>query len=207
MKELDYKISKLEGSRWQGFTMVELLVGIAIAGILVAIALPSFTNLIANNRMTTKTNEIVTAINIARQAAISRGTNVFICRSENADSTTPECRGGGAASLSVWTEGVLVYAKPHGSVVAATFAGISYNEAAEDVLIFQSDLGNNNGYMVMAGGRTGDSFGFRPNGLRFRENNGGLIGICDDRVGPFGRTIRISLSGRVSTEVRECGES
>jgi len=193
MKELDYKISKLEGSRWQGFTMVELLVGIAIAGILVAIALPSFTNLIANNRMTTKTNE--------------RGTNVFICRSENADSTTPECRGGGAASLSVWTEGVLVYAKPHGSVVAATFAGISYNEAAEDVLIFQSDLGNNNGYMVMAGGRTGDSFGFRPNGLRFRENNGGLIGICDDRVGPFGRTIRISLSGRVSTEVRECGES
>jgi type IV fimbrial biogenesis protein FimT len=61
-----------------GFTLMELMVTIAIAAILLSVAIPSFTPTIASNRLTTYANELVTALNLARSEAVKRGVSVTV---------------------------------------------------------------------------------------------------------------------------------
>ena len=61
-----------------GFTMVELLVTIAIATILTTIAVPSFSGLIANQRAKTAASELFGSLLKARSEAIMRNANVTV---------------------------------------------------------------------------------------------------------------------------------
>lgn len=61
-----------------GFTLIELMVGIALMGILIAMAVPSMSNIIKNNRLATQANEFITAFHLARSEAIKRGTAIDI---------------------------------------------------------------------------------------------------------------------------------
>lgn len=59
-----------------GFSLVELMVVVAIAAILMGMAAPSFRELIQNQRLTTSANNLFAAINLARSEAIKRGARV-----------------------------------------------------------------------------------------------------------------------------------
>jgi len=59
-----------------GFTLVELMMALAIGAILLTIGVPSFTQLIRSNRITAQTNEFVTSVNLARSEAIRRGVTI-----------------------------------------------------------------------------------------------------------------------------------
>lgn len=63
-----------------GFTLVELMITVSIAAVLLGIAIPNFTSIIASNRMTAHTNELVTALNLARSEAVKRGLQVTVRR-------------------------------------------------------------------------------------------------------------------------------
>lgn len=71
-----------------GFTLLELIVAISIAGILMAMAIPSFKDMIRNNRLTTYANELVTSLNIARSEAVKRGVTVSVAKIRKSDTTT-----------------------------------------------------------------------------------------------------------------------
>jgi len=71
--------------RQRGFTLVELMITLAVAVILIAIAVPSFRNLTLSNRLTTTANDIVGALNVARMEAVKRNASVQFC-SNDADS-------------------------------------------------------------------------------------------------------------------------
>ena len=57
----------------RGFTLIELLITMAVAGILVTLAVPSYQDTIRQNRLTAQTNELITALNLARGESIRRG--------------------------------------------------------------------------------------------------------------------------------------
>lgn len=61
-----------------GFTLIELMVTVSIAAILLGVAIPNFTSIIASNRLTTSANELVTALNLARSEAVKRGQQVVV---------------------------------------------------------------------------------------------------------------------------------
>lgn len=82
-----------------GFTLLELIVTITIAGILVTLAAAGMENFVQSNRLTTTTNELLTDLNVARSEAIKRGLNMGVCTS-----TT-----GTACTVSAWTNGWIIF--------------------------------------------------------------------------------------------------
>ena len=67
-----------------GFTLVELMITLAVAVILVTVAIPSFRDTLARNELITTTNAWVGAINAARAEAVKRNQSVALCGEDNA---------------------------------------------------------------------------------------------------------------------------
>lgn len=61
-----------------GFTLIEMMVTIAIAGVLLAIAVPNFRDFIINNSISAQANDFVSGLALARSEAIKRGTSVRV---------------------------------------------------------------------------------------------------------------------------------
>lgn len=87
-----------------GVTLLELLITLSIAAILVTLTAPSFQDLIRRNRATTQSNELLTALNLARSEAVKRGRRVSVCSSANPMVATPVCSGS-----SNWATGWIVF--------------------------------------------------------------------------------------------------
>jgi len=83
---------------------MELMVTVAIAGILLGVAIPSFTSIISSNRLTTYANELVTALNLARSEAIKRGQPVTI---RHNGSTSGDWSGGWTIFTDLDSDGAL----------------------------------------------------------------------------------------------------
>lgn len=60
------------------FTVIELMIVVSILIILLAVAIPSFTASVVNNRLTTIANEMVASLSYARSEAIRRGQHVAV---------------------------------------------------------------------------------------------------------------------------------
>lgn len=64
--------------RHDGFTLIELMVTIAILVIIVTFAIPAFQDLIESNRVTSQTNNLLSAFKTARSEAVNRGQPVTL---------------------------------------------------------------------------------------------------------------------------------
>lgn len=83
-----------------GFTLIELMVVIAVAAVLLAIAVPSFRSLTQINRAAGEVNALSNDLQFARAEAIKEGLPVSICVSTNGTS---------CASSNTWQSGWIVF--------------------------------------------------------------------------------------------------
>ena len=65
-------------TRSKGFTLIELMVVVAIAAILVTLAAPSFVRLFADQRAKSAATNLYTALNVARSEAIKQNASVTL---------------------------------------------------------------------------------------------------------------------------------
>lgn len=62
----------------RGFTLIELMVTVALAAILMMVAVPSFTTYLRNSQLTSFTNTLLSAANAARGEAMKRGVYAMV---------------------------------------------------------------------------------------------------------------------------------
>lgn len=86
-------------SALRGFTLLEMMVTLAIAAILVTLAVPSFNEAMLGSKLNTQANNFVASAQLARSEAIKRNTAVTLC----ASSTGSTCTG-------AWSDGWIVLA-------------------------------------------------------------------------------------------------
>lgn len=90
-----------DAKRSIGFTLVEMMMTLAIVAVLGAIALPGFGNLLGGLRQRSAVDDLQTALNQARIAAVSRGRHVVVC---------PTLDGVDCAHTTEWHHGWLLFA-------------------------------------------------------------------------------------------------
>lgn len=86
----------------QGFTLIELIIVLAVLSIMLGLALPNLRGTIARNQLLGQANEMAGAIALARSEAVTRGTQAGICASADGK----KCSG----KTSDWNKYTLVFA-------------------------------------------------------------------------------------------------
>jgi type IV fimbrial biogenesis protein FimT len=171
----------------RGFTLLELMIGLAIGAILLGIAVPSFTAIIRQNRIANQTNEFMVTLALARSEAVKRGARISIC-SSNAAQTA--CSG-----ATDWSSGWLLFSDSEGA--AGT---IDIDGAAPDDRVIQAWPAPTEQAMNVQSARA-----FLSYGSDGRADVATLFTITPHTcAGDDARTINVNLSGRASKAATAC---
>lgn len=161
-----------------GFTLVELLVTMAVAAIVLASALPSFRETIMNNRRVTVINGFVGMLNLARSEAVKRGVDVTLCKS-----TDLATCGDGTVD---WEDGWLLFVDD-----GATSGTV---DAGEIIVRVHEALST--GVKLTGNGTLTTNISYQASGF---SNKSGTFTLCDERGADDARAVIISSTGRPRT--------
>lgn len=167
-----------------GVTLLELLVVLAIAAILLAIGIPTFTSLVRSNRLSSATNELVSSLHLARSEAIKRNSRAVMCTS----ATGTSCAASGG-----WHQGWLLFHDPNNNATL---------DAGETVIMARQALPA--GFSLTGNKWISKYISYTPSGAT-RMISGvlqvGTLTLCNDSGAPgAARLVVISSTGRPRTE-------
>ncbi len=167
----------------RGVTLLELMIVLAVAGVLLSVGVPSFRNVIMDNRLTDQSNAFMAAVASTRSAAVRFQRNATICPLLDYEAALPSCNPG-----TDWSNGWMVWVDRDRDGAASAGEIVSVQEPMQDALTFES---------VGADPITYNARGFLTAGANDLE-------LCDSRSGEEGRVIRINGVGRTEVARQVC---
>jgi type IV fimbrial biogenesis protein FimT len=176
-------------SRQAGVTVIELMVTLSIMVILLTVAVPGMKDVIAETRRVASINQLMGALNLARNEAIKRGVRVTLCKTADPLARVPSC------DLSAaWSAGWIVF--PDHTHVAGNRLGVI--DGADAILkVFQVS----DGIAIATGGNFAGGMFYEPNGT-----SGGITARGSRTI--FNDTFKIDAAGeRVCLVVNTTGRS
>jgi type IV fimbrial biogenesis protein FimT len=174
-----------------GFSIVELMIVLAIASILMTLAAPSMGTFVRDNRLQSESLRLLRMMHFARSEAVKRKTRVVLCRSADPTAAAPSCGG----NLNTWTTGYLVFASGDGN---NTF------EAANDELL-RIGMPVTAGLSVVTNSTSNANLEYNSDGTTNEGGGTARFAICDGRGGDFGRQIDVTPVGRPSLSKGSAG--
>ena len=215
----------MKAPRQSGFTLWELLVTMLVAGILVAVGVPSFRDAQRNSAITAAANDLITGLLAARAEAVKRQVPVTLCASPDPTAANPVCAQDGAGAnggFIVWVDWDPSHVDPlTGSPTFTPSDGNAVVDNNETILIRtpapQSAAPNGTLKVYAAttmGGNVNSGYvSIGPNGFLRTAQGVGFgpatrVLYCDDRGAKetFGanfstaRLVRIEATGRANVE-------
>jgi len=116
----------------RAFTLVELVVGLAVLAVLGAIALPSYARFVAEQQLLGEARRLSEAVMLARSEAVKRNAHVVICASTPAQP---------CGTASHWHEGWTVFVDENGDANPDPGEQVIGREGAAAVGV--TEVGNN----------------------------------------------------------------
>jgi type IV fimbrial biogenesis protein FimT len=170
----------------RGFTLLELMIAVAVVGIVAAIGYPGMTAIISNGRLGGAANEMVATLQLARLEAVRLNRTVTVCRSVD---------GASCSAGAVWNGWI-------------TIADVDRDGAVDDILRASSVPA-----AVQLRASTaiqGSRIAFGSDGLAHVAGGSLLnawVAVCIPGDGPEGGQRRISIAGgsRISTRSENRG--
>ncbi len=155
----------------RGISLYELLMTLALVAVLLGLAVPSFSGIVARNRMHTEINALFHAIHLARKESIMRHKVVSICPSNDGLSCAPG---------RDWSAGWLMFENADRDEPPRRDAG--------EALLQAHTVGEN----VRV---TANRLGFTLRATRKRATNGTFV-VCDTAGRAAPRALVVSYTGR-----------
>ena len=176
-----------------GFTLLELMLVVTIAGLLLGFGVPAMGNFFRNARITGAANDVMGALHFARSEAIKRRVPVTLCTSADPLNNNPVC------AASAFLTGWIAFVDPNQN---------GQRDAAEVVLLQREPMP---GAITARSSANPFRVTYLMNGFALNVNAAQLV-LCDERGNtPTGgelssaRGIRIAVTGRAGV-TRDMGE-
>jgi len=163
-------------NKQRGFTLIELMVAVALTALLLSMAVPALDHFTTSARQTSAINDFVASMHIARSTAVTTNFRTTVCPSAN----------GVSCEAVTWNQGWIV------------FADRNSNQAVDgDEVVVSSSDGYNR--LDIETAEFGQFLMYRPNGRVMTvsaNGNSGQFTVCDDRGSERAKVVIVDLSGR-----------
>lgn len=159
----------------KGFTLVELMVTLAVAMILITVGIPSLTSMYEDSRAQGALENIESAFLLARSQAVSYGSRVTVCPMK------------GSICDGNWTDGFSVF------IDNGTLGTIDATAGIQDTVLLVVDKFDTKDFIKS----DFNSLSFTPDGLTQRAGNGRIIYCPGSTTNDSARAVDVGLSGRM----------
>jgi len=167
--------------RQRGFSLIELMIVLAVLAVLLLVAAPGFQDLIRNNRMVSEVYALRATLNNARSESLARRAPVVVC---------PTANGTACAATDAWDQGYMTFVDTDDNNTPDP------NDPAEERIQWESrqqaniDIDFNNAGRRIRFDPRGTALGFQ-----------GLFTFCDERGAEDARGLIVNAVGSVSSAV------
>lgn len=160
----------------RGFTLIELMIAIALSALLLSMAIPALDQFTTSARQTGAVNDFVSSMHVARSTAVTTNFRTTICASAS---------GANCEAVS-WDQGWIVFSDRDSDQTVDNDETIVASSDGIDGLSIQS-------------GEFGQFLMYRPNGrvmTTTATGNSGQFTVCDNRGSEYAKVLIVDLSGR-----------